>query len=288
MEGVKQFCKRYWKIILVSIAIAILVDSIGTKYINIGIGNLVIFPMVIATVIGGLLGPEIIKLFKTEECVDAGSLVLVVIAPFMARMGVNAGANLQKLLAVGPALLLQELGNLGTVFLSLPIAILLGLGRQSIGATYSINRDGNLALSNDVWGADAPETYGTFSVYIVGSIIGTVFMSLFASLVCATNWFHPFALGMAAGVGSGSMMTAAAGTVANLYPEFSEEILLYGSTSDVLTGVDGVYLGTFIGIPMTKWLYHKLGPALNRKVYDAEEAAIRAKLEAAKEAEENG
>ena len=72
-------------------------------------------------------------------------------------------------------------------------------------------------------------------------------MSLFASLVCATNWFHPFALGMAAGVGSGSMMTAAAGTVANLYPEFSEEILLYGSTSDVLTGVDGVYLGTFIG-----------------------------------------
>lgn len=113
-------------------------------------------------------------------------------------------------------------------------------------------------------------------------------MSLFASLVCATNWFHPFALGMAAGVGSGSMMTAAAGTVANLYPEFSEEILLYGSTSDVLTGVDGVYLGTFIGIPMTKWLYRKLGPALNRKVYDAEEAAIRAKLEAAKEAEENG
>ena len=62
MEGVKQFCKRYWKIFLVSIAIAILVDSIGTKYINIGIGNLVIFPMVIATVIGGLLGPEIIKL----------------------------------------------------------------------------------------------------------------------------------------------------------------------------------------------------------------------------------
>ncbi len=283
MEGVKNFCRRYWKIFLAAVVIAVIVDTIGTQSISIGIGSLVIFPMVIATVIGGLLGPEILKLFKTEECADAGNLVLVVIAPFMARMGLNAGANLQKLLSVGPALLLQELGNLGTVCLSLPVAILLGLGRQSIGATYSINRDGNLALSNDVWGADAPETYGTFSVYIIGSIIGAVFMSLFASIIASTGWFHPYALGMASGVGSGSMMTAAAGSLANLFPEFAEEIMLYGSTSDVLTGVDGVYLGTFIGIPMTTWLYHKLGPVLNRKVYEAEEAAIQKKLDAQKE-----
>lgn len=284
MEGLKNFCKRYWKIFVVSVLIAVVVDNIGTLSFNIGIGNLVIFPLVMATIIGGLLGPELLKVFKTEECVDAGNLVLVVIAPFMARMGVNAGVNLPKLLEVGPALILQEFGNLGTVFLSLPLAILLGLGRQSIGATYSINRDGNLALSNDVWGADAPETYGTFSVYIVGSIIGTIFMSVFASLICSTGWFHPYALGMAAGVGSGSMMTAAAGTVASFYPELEEEILLYGSTSDLLTGVDGVYLGTFVGIPMTKWLYHKLGPVLNKKVYEAEEAALMAKKEAKEEA----
>ena len=50
-----------------------------------------------------------------------GSLVLVALAPFMAKMGVSAGANLAKLVAVGPALLLQEFGNLGTILSHCPL-----------------------------------------------------------------------------------------------------------------------------------------------------------------------
>ena len=66
------------------------------------------------------------------------------------------------------------IGNLGTILLSLPLALLLGLKKEAIGACYSINRDSNLGLTTDIFGPDAPETRGTFAVYIVGSVIGTV------------------------------------------------------------------------------------------------------------------
>ena len=272
MESLSNGFKRYGKILVIGLIIAVIADIIGTININIGIGNLVIFPLVIATIIGGIMGPDLLKLVNTKECTDAGDMVLVIIAPFMARMGVSAGANLSKLVEVGPALILQELGNLATVLLALPLAILLGLGLGSIGATYSINRDGNLALSTDYWGAEAPQTRGTFSVYIVGSIIGTVFVGLFVSLIASLNWFHPYALGMACGVGSGSMMAAGAATLSEIYPQYAEEILLYASTSDTLTGIDGVYLGTFIGIPMTTWLYKKMAPVLTPKNKKEKEA----------------
>ena len=271
MENKISPIKRYGKLVLIALIIAVIADMIGAIKIDIGIGTLVIFPLVIATIIGGVMGPDLLKLFKSSECQDAGDLVLVVIAPFMARMGVSAGGNLPKLLDAGPALLLQELGKPGTIFLSLPLALLLGLGLESIGATYSINRDGNLALSTDYWGPDAPETKGTFSVYIVGSIIGTVFLGVFVSLIASFNLFHPYALGMACGVGSGSMMAAGAATLGEMYPEFAEDILLYASTSDTLTGIDGIYLGTFIGIPLTTWLYKKLQPILGRGKKQAKE-----------------
>ncbi len=48
-----------------------------------------------------------------------------------------AGANLSKLVAVGPTLILQEFGNLGTIFISLPIALLLGLKKEAIGCALS-------------------------------------------------------------------------------------------------------------------------------------------------------
>ena len=121
MENKISPIKRYGKLVLIALIIAVIADMIGAIKIDIGIGTLVIFPLVIATIIGGVMGPDLLKLFKSSECQDAGDLVLVVIAPFMARMGVSAGGNLPKLLDAGPALLLQELGNLGTIFLSLPL-----------------------------------------------------------------------------------------------------------------------------------------------------------------------
>ena len=256
MENVKAVIRKYWKVYAAAVVLALVCDSVGTIKINIGIGTLTLFPMVFAVILGGLLGPDVIRMFNQGECKMGGSLVLVALAPFMAKMGVSAGANLAKLVAVGPALLLQEFGNLGTIFISLPIALLLGLKKEAIGACYSINRDSNLGLTTDIYGPDAKETEGTFAVYIVGSVIG---------MVASWNIFHPLALGMASGVGSGSMMTAAAGTLGEIYPSYAEDIMVMGGASDMLTGITGIYMGTFVGLPVTRKLYAWLEPKIGRK-----------------------
>ena len=251
MEKLKAVINKYWKVYVAALIIAAVCDLIGTLKFNIGIGTLTLFPMVFATIFGGLLGPDAFKLFKTEESKLGGSLVLVALAPF--------------LIEAGPALILQEFGNLGTILLSLPLALLLGLKKEAIGACYSINRDSNLGLTTDIFGPDAPETRGTFAVYIVGSVIGTVFISVLASIVASWNIFDPIALGMACGVGSGSMMTAAAGTLGEIYPQQAENIMIMGGASDMLTGITGIYMGTFVGLPLTKKLYAILEPKIGHK-----------------------
>lgn len=100
MEKLKIVIKKYWKIYLAALVISAVCDLIGTVKLNIGVGTLTLFPMVFAVIFGGLLGPDIFKVFKTEECKIGGSLVLVVLAPFMAKMGISSGANLAKLVSV--------------------------------------------------------------------------------------------------------------------------------------------------------------------------------------------
>lgn len=256
--------KKYFKVYVVALLLAVIFDSIGTLRFSVGIGAIVILPMVFVITIGSLLGPEVLKLFSNEDSKLGGTLVLVTLAPFMAKMGVSAGANLSKLVAVEPALILQEFGNLGTILISLPLALLLGLEKEAIGACYSINRDSNVGLTTDIFGPDAPETKGTFGVYIVGSVVGTIFMSFLASIVASWDILHPLALGMASGVGSGVMMSAATGTFSAIYPAFAEDIILMGGVSDMLTGITGIYMGTFVALPFTKWLYKVLEPKLGR------------------------
>ena len=67
MEKLKAVINKYWKVYVAALIIAAVCDLIGTLKFNIGIGTLTLFPMVFATIFGGLLGPDAFKLFKTEE-----------------------------------------------------------------------------------------------------------------------------------------------------------------------------------------------------------------------------
>ena len=51
------------------------------------------------------------------------------------------------------------------------------------------------------------------------------------------------------------MMTAAAGTLGEIYPQQAESIMIMGGASDMLTGITGIYMGTFVALPLTKKLY---------------------------------
>lgn len=257
--------KKEYRVYIIALVIAIVSELIGTLKFKLGPGYIVIFPMFYGLIMGTILGPDLTGYFKLEESKVASELVLVAITPFMAKLGVLAGGNLSQLVEVGPALLLQELGNLGTIFISLPIALLLGLKREAVGACHSICRESNLGLITHIYGPDSPETRGTLSIYVIGYVIGTIYLGFLASFIAATGWFHPLALGMATGVGSGSMMAAASGTLATIYPEYADQILMLGGASDMLTGVTGIYVGMFIALPLTNKLYNWLEPKIGSK-----------------------
>ncbi|MCM3439328.1 DUF3100 domain-containing protein [Metabacillus halosaccharovorans] len=267
MEGYSSLSKRFkkeYKIYIVAFLILLIADSIGSFAIPLGPGMVYIFPIFYGIIIGLILGPDLIGFFKKEEVKAASPLVLVAIAPFIVKLGILGGGNIPKLLEVGPALLLQELGNIATVFIALPLALFLGLKREAVGAAHSIDRETNLALISNLYGPSSPEMRGTLSVYIIGGLIGTIYMGFLATLVASTGLFHPYALGMASGVGSGIMMASATASLAHMYPSFAEEILMLGGASDMLTGLTGIYAALFIALPLANKLYSVLEPKIGR------------------------
>ena len=253
-----------WKLYLLAFLFILIADSIGQIKIPVWKGTFIIFPIFYALFLGVLTGPNTLKLLDNQKVKAASGLVGVAILPFVAKLDINAGANLSVVISAGPALLLQEFGNLGTILLAMPVALLLGLKRAAVGATHSINRETNLALMQDMFGADSPEAQGSLSVYIVGGMVGTIYFGFMASMAAATGVFHPYALGMASGVGAGILMSSAVAALSEVLPAYADEISALASASETISGIDGIYMAIFIGIPLCNWLYRKLEPTLGR------------------------
>ena len=240
-------------------------EVIGKITIPVGIGSVIILPMVFAMILAVLITPDALgrkfeglkKVCGVEEVELSGSLMMVILLILGVKLGAAAGPNLPKLVAAGPALILQEFGNLGTIILGLPVAILLGMGREGFGATVSICREDTLGLIGERYGMSSPEGMGTMGTYMVGNLFGTIFFGLLASVGLMTG-LHPYALAMACGVGSATMMTASSQALAESLPEMSEEILAYAATSNICSSIDGLYMTLFIGIPLANFIYRKM------------------------------
>ncbi len=254
--------KAEYKIFILAFVFIVIADSIGQIQVPLGPGTLILFPIFYSLIMGVLSGPEVLKIFDKKEVKAASKLVIVAICPFIAKLGINAGASIEVILSAGPALILQEIGNLGTIFLAMPFALLLGLKREAIGATHSINRESNLALITDMFGPDSPETRGSLSIYVVGGMVGTIFFSFLTTIVASLNLFHPYALGMASGVGAGILMASATASLALIYPDMAAELSALASTSETISGITGIYVALFVGIPLTKKLYQLLEPPI--------------------------
>jgi hypothetical protein len=257
------FIRLYVTVLL----IVIITESIGIIQIPLGPGKVVLLPMLYAVIIGILITPDILgkpikalqKVISMKEIEIAGPLVMISLLPLGVKYGTLVGPNIVKILQAGPAFLLQEFGNLGTIFIAFPIAMLLGLRREAIGATVSICREPTLGIIGEKYGISSPEGTGVLGTYLTGTIFGTVFFGLLGSFAVFTG-LHPYALAMASGMGSGSMMTAASGALSQTVPEMKDTILAYAATSNMLTGITGMYMTIFIGLPLVNWLYKKFGP----------------------------
>lgn len=264
-HSLKERILGEYKLYLLAFVFILIADSIGQIKIPVWKGTFILFPIFYAILMGICCGPNVLKIVKRKEVKAASKLVIVAICPFIVKLGINAGASIETVISAGPALLFQEIGNLGTIFLALPAALLLGLKREAIGATHSINRESNLALVTDMFGPDSPETRGSLSIYIVGGMIGTIYFGFLASMSAATGIFHPFALGMASGVGAGIMMASATASLSAIYPAMADQISALASASETISGITGIYVAIFIGIPLTKKLYSVLEPRISRR-----------------------
>lgn len=240
-------------------------ELIGTLKIPVGPGNVIIMPMVWAMIVAVIITPDALgrkieamkKVCGIEEVELSKQVMGLTLLLLGVKLGCAAGPNIMSLITAGPALILQELGNLGTMLIALPVAVLLGMRREAVGATVSICREPTLGLVSQIYGPDSPEAMGTMGTYMVGNLFGTIFFGLLGSLGVLTG-IHPYALAMACGMGSGSMMTAASNALAATVPEMSEQILAYAATSNIFTNVDGMYVELFIAIPLVNLFYKVL------------------------------
>ena len=260
------------KLEILLIVFSVIGELIGTLKIPVGPGNLIIMPMVWAMVLVVIITPDALgsrieslkKICSEEEVELAKQGMGFTLLLLGVKLGTAAGPNVQNLISAGPALILQEFGNLGTMVIGLPIAMALGMKREAVGATVSICREPSLGLINNIYGPDSAEAMGTMGTYMVGNLFGTIFFGLLGSLGVLTG-LHPYALAMACGVGSGSMMTAASAALAETVPEMADQILAYAATSNIFSNVDGMYMELFIAIPVSNWLYNKIAGRKDKK-----------------------
>lgn len=254
------------KIHLIVLFIVILSELIGQHQISLGIGAIVLFPLLYAMVFGSLISWPSLKLMKIKEMKYASRILEVAFLLFVAKLGTMLGPSLSKILDAGIALTIQEIGHfIGTIVLGLPIALLIGMKREAIGATFSIDREPNLAIISEKFGADSPETRGALGVYICGTLFGAFYLSIVASFLGSLKIFDPISLAMGAGVGSGSMMAAASGALATMFPESADDIALFAGAANLTTTIVGTYVCTFFSLPVTVWLYNKFHPILGKK-----------------------
>lgn len=253
-----------WRLHASVLVITVISEMIGIIALPIGIGTILLLPLLYAFVLGLAVNPNVVKAagkWMTQREVRAASpLIVIAIMPFIAKFGTIVGPSMEQIIDAGPALILQELGNLGTVILAFPIAVLvLGMGREAIGATFSVAREPNIAIIADKYGLKSPEGAGVMGVYVIGTLFGTFIFAILASLLSNSGLFSVEALAMACGVGSGSMMAACAGALAHSVPEMEEQILALAGASNVLTYATGLYMCIFVALPLTEKLYDIFG-----------------------------
>ncbi|MDQ0799703.1 DUF3100 domain-containing protein [Arthrobacter sp. SLBN-112] len=239
--------------------IALAVQFIGQAKIDLGIGAIIIFPMVWGLILGLLVSIQKFKPLGIDLQRVAAALVGVAVLLLVARLAFNIGPSLPTLLKAGPALLLQEVGHLlGTIVLALPLAVLLRMGKATVGATFSLDREPSFAMVSEKYGPDSDQYRGVLAMYVFGTLFGAVFITLLTSLVANWKMFDPLALAMGSGVGSGSMMAASVASITAAYPGDQDAILGMAAVSNLITTVLGVYVGIYVALPLADKFYRVL------------------------------
>lgn len=246
------------KMHLVVLLVAIVSILIGSKSIDVKGITIVFSPLIWAMLISFGIYMTKTNILTEEDAPKANAMMGIMLAILIAKLGVTSGGQIDAIKKAGLALVLQNFGNLGTIIISLPIAILLGLGRESVGMCHALSRESNVGLIQDNYGAESPEFRGVMAVYIIGTILGPIILSIISSVAISLNIVSPLGAAMGTGAGSASMMTAGLSALIANYPELEAQMTAFAGLSNLISSVIALPLGIFLGLPLTEFLYKKL------------------------------
>ena len=245
----------------------VVIISMAIGVINIKITDTISFlllPLIYSLVMGlALYLIKSVKFIGPKQAKVAEGVMVLLIGVLLAKLAISSGQSIASIFKVGPALVLQLLGDLGTL-IALPVALLLGFRREVIGMASSICREPNLGIIIDKYGFKSPEARGVLAIFVIGSIIGTPFISLLSSLCTSIIPFHPYAFAMASGIGSASMNAAALVPLVHLHPEMATQLEAFAGCSNILSFCLGIYMCIFISLPIAEKLYKWLSPHLGK------------------------
>ena len=240
------------KLHILAIIVVAIAEAIGTQKF----GLLVMLPLLYALVIGGIISLPSLHIFNMSQMDRAAKFMPIAMLLLIAKIGLDIGPNLEVLLNSGWALIMQEFGHFfGTLIFGLPVALLLKMKREAIGACYSIDREANVAIIGEKFGLDSPEGRGVMGMYICGTVFGALWISLLAGVVAQLDIFHPHALAMGAGIGSASMMAAGVGSIVASYPHEAQLVQAYAAAANLMTSILGIYFALFVSLPVTIKIY---------------------------------
>ena len=267
--------KNPWRDYRLHVTVLILVvvaELIGTQKILItGDVAITIMPLIYTIVFGLIfyLDKRITWIKRKQARIAEGAMMLF-IGVLIAKLAVSSGQSIHLIFEMGPALILQEIGHLATI-LVLPVALLLGFKEEAIGMTNSIGREPNVAVVVDKYGFNSPESRGVFAIFIIGTVIGTIFISFLVTLSLSFLPLHPYAFAMASGVGSASMNAAAIGPTLAAFPGLESQIEAFAGFSNLLSFCVGIYIVIFLALPLTERVYRWLEPKIGKDPVEKED-----------------
>ena len=222
--------------------------------------SILLLPLIYALILGlALYLAKPIKFVGPKQSKVAEGAMVLFIGVLITKLAISSGQAISSIFQVGPALILQQIGNLGTL-LALPIALLFGFRREVIGMTSSICREPNLGVIIDKYGFKSPETRGVLAVFVIGSILGTPFISFLSSISASVIPMHPYAYAMASGVGSASMNAAALAPLMHMFPSMATQLEAFAGCSNLLSFCFGIYMCIFVSLPIAEKMYAWLAP----------------------------
>ena len=180
---------RNFKIHAAALIIVVLAELIGIQKF----GLVVLLPLLYALVFGALVSFPRWSVVKLDEMHRAGKMLSVGVLLLITKIALDIGPNISMIMQSGWALILQEFGHFfGTLIFGLPVALLVGMKREAIGACYSIDREPNVAIISERFGLDSPEGRGVMGMYVCGTVFGALWVSVLAGVIAQMGIFLNF------------------------------------------------------------------------------------------------